>query len=185
MNFSNYPKQFQQRTVLNKNNYPSQIIPPFESKKPAQLKTWTLLVDSRDRNTSRFPTHSSYEYKLKTPYKDVLKVELISACVPSSDYVIHEFNNSLYIKELANTTTVYDHSDATNIVCDIGNYTILELAAHLQTKLIAEFPNSSYQVIYNSAKDNITIKASVLFQLYFNGGTRPYGEQTYKTVKTN
>jgi hypothetical protein len=57
----------------------------------------TIIVDSRQRNYSIYPTPSEYLIELMEPYRNVEKIELIAAMLPKTEYNITSENNLLVV----------------------------------------------------------------------------------------
>ena len=49
----------------------------------------TFTIDSRDRDTTKYPNSSTYQIRIPT-FKDVTSVELASAEIPLTGYVVNE-----------------------------------------------------------------------------------------------
>jgi len=190
MSFGKYPNQFNGKSMAASSKY-SDMIPPFESEEFQNTRKYILQVNSRDRNSIKWPNTAEYKYVLKKPYYDILKVELISACVPQSDYTIHEYNNCLYIREFSGTNllTEYDQDDTSilKVIIPVGKYTPTELASKIQEILNSSTYSLLYQylVFYNTKTDTISIGAKYTldansyegkFQLFFKGKNRAYNQ---------
>lgn len=57
----------------------------------------TLVIDSRRRNSTKYPGAGRYTFELEKEYRDVTQVELVSACLPNSGYNINTTNNMIYL----------------------------------------------------------------------------------------
>ena len=133
---------------------------------PKYLKTEYLVVDSRDRNTDEYPDPQDYIISLERDYKDVISVELISANIPKTQYLINNSNNKLYFDDGTGTVTA---------TIPIGNYTISELTAEIKTQMDAASGSKTYTVTSNSKTNKITIAVnSGTYSLIFNGGEENY-----------
>ena len=78
-------------------NYDNHIIKPPSIEREEQKRTFsTLIIDSRDRNYNIYPNANDYTIDLDEVYQDVLSIELVSAKVPFSNYLINSTNNILY-----------------------------------------------------------------------------------------
>lgn len=58
-----------------------------------------LAIDSKARDHTKYPNPNNYSLQLKTPYKDVTKMELKFALIPNSGYVINCANNCFYFQD--------------------------------------------------------------------------------------
>ena len=56
-----------------------------------------LVVDSRNRDKFKFPNSNKYTYHLSEEFKRVYEIELLHTMVPKSQYLINDYNNTLYI----------------------------------------------------------------------------------------
>lgn len=52
-----------------------------------------LLIDSRDRDKLYYPNSNNFKIELESPIKNVTKIELISAHIPTTYYNVNEFNS--------------------------------------------------------------------------------------------
>ena len=85
-----------------------------------------LVVDSSERNRDIHENPGQYTYNFIKGYKEVVKVQLVKANVPSSGYVVMSSNRVV--------TFTYDAVQY-SINLTIGNYTSDELAAELQLRM--------------------------------------------------
>ena len=200
----NYPNSFNITHKPNNTDYRNLIIQPAENKMEKSRRTYILLLDSRDRNTTKFPNPAQYTLDLKTPYKDIIEVELLSAFVPKSEYTItQDVNDTLYIK-MGNNAPVYNTSD--NIIVDMNNKYLAippennnnilsvvippgiytrdstnSLRNALETAL-NNHPNlSDFVVEYDTLTDKYTINntANTEFQLFFYARDENHGSYEY------
>jgi hypothetical protein len=133
------------------------------------LKTYHLVIDSRDRNTDSYPNNYNYQIDLDRTYTDIVSVELVSANIPKTEYLINSSNNLLHFND-----------DGTDYIATIeeGNYTISELTTAIKTAMDAT-GTSTFTVSSSSTTNKITILSSgSTFSLLFNGGSETYNETT-------
>ncbi len=104
------------------------IIAPDEYNKTLSkyIKEAYLFIDSRDRNTDLYDINR-YVMDLTKEYVSVINLELVSADIPNSSYVINENNNQLCFQETTGVDLV--------ATIPIGNYTLTTLAAQIQVEL--------------------------------------------------
>ena len=136
------------------------------------LKTYHLVIDSRDRNTTLYPNNYNYQIDLDRPYTDVVAVELVSANIPKTEYLINDSNNKIHFSD-----------DGTEYVATItnGNYTISTLVTAIKNAM-ETVGTSTFTVTNDSVTNKITIVSSgSTFSLLFNGGSETYGETTRTT----
>ena len=159
-------------------------IPPQPSsldlviEKPKQDKTskdYYLVIDSRDRNYDKHPSPSEYIVNFGTIYKDILSIELISAEIPHSGYVINTSNNVLHFQETLdqqNNNTYYE------AVIKPGNYSVDELKTEIQTKMI-DVGASEYTITVDTISRKFTIISDLQGGI-FNLGFRDQIQNIYK-----
>lgn len=119
-----------------------------------------IVVDSRERNISIFPSPNNYEINLLEDLKNVVHMSLITAEFPFDSYLINSNNNLLY---LAYNDLVY------SISIETGNYTEAELAAELTAKLNTTVNANDFIVEYIGIKDNFVFRCKHPFGLVFRG----------------
>lgn len=140
------------------------------------LKSFTLIINSQDRNTSAYPSNSSYQIDLDVIYKDIISVELISAIVPKTQYLLNSSNSTIYFNEGGSEISATVSS---------GNYTATALGTALGNAMTTS-GGQTYTVTPDSTTTNTyTISASGTFSLIFVGDTVTYNETTRTNYKTN
>jgi len=92
------------------------------------LRRTTIVVNSRDRNTIRYPDSNVFKFNLKRPLTNVYSIELMDGCVPG-----FFFNINLGW----NTFSFVEGSKPYTITLTPGLYTDTTLLAELQTQLNA------------------------------------------------
>ena len=118
---------------MNLNNFQVPVLQNYiEEKKCKDFKENLLVIDSRDRNTSKYPNPADYTIDLPRNYNCIHKVELVNSYVKGSTYnIIEGYNDTIYI-----TTT-----DPTGTNSNIGNYASTD----------SKYPNGIYcKEIYNT-----------------------------------
>ena len=134
-----------------------------------------LVVDSADRNHTKYPNPNNYSLKFKKVYKDVVTIELKSADIPNSGYIITSFNNKFYWQ---------DQSDQISaalchvVQIPVGNYTIAEIVANLQEEINDFNTGSTYTVAVDTHNNKVTItqsSGSGLFNILAAGDPEVYG----------
>ena len=117
-----------------------------------QVKRVTLLVDSRDRDYTKYPSPSQYVVNLSESLHNVSNGVLISAELPATYYVFSEVmrNTSLTvsINNVVKTVTIPD-----------GNYGFGTMATELEAVLSAAFPANTFGVVFKSATGKCSITA--------------------------
>lgn len=131
-----------------------------------------LLIDSKDRNYDLFPYPNNYILKLGTTYKDIYSIELISAILPKSNYVINSYNNTIIFNEGGSDITVSIES---------GNYTISTLLSTIKSAMDTA-GSLTYTLSNNTLNNKITISATGTFSLLFDGGEENYYDGETRTI---
>jgi hypothetical protein len=141
----------------------------------AAPRVYKYVIDSRDRNTSIYPTPSEYSVSLQEAIVNVAYIKLLLADVPFPRYLIHAGNNRLYVSETGNA------GDAVAITLAVGNYDGPGLATLMQTALTAGC-RATVSVAYSQATDSFTFTSTlkdkttngaVGFLITFQGPTTP------------
>lgn len=129
-----------------------------------------MVIDSRDRDTTLFPSPSKYEIQLDEEIEDVLAGELISAQVPFSSYLINQNNHRFVL--------TYDGGVASGVVeVETGDYTPVALAEELTaalTNLVQAAGVTTvapFEVVHDTRKDNFIVRAKAPFSLDFRPST--------------
>jgi hypothetical protein len=129
------------------------------------LKSIYLHIDSRDRNYNNNPNSNDYIIKLHNfKIRNVKSIELISAKIPKTEYLINSNNNKIHFQE---------NSIDYTIQLDYGNYTANTLATHLENKLNALGTSNSYTVNVNNSTGILDISrnsGSNSYSLLFSTG---------------
>lgn len=89
-------------------------------------QSYTFLVDSSDRDRTRFPSPSEYSIEFTIPFKNVIGLEVLDVSVPKTMYNIDSNNNLLYyyIHDISDTSNI-DTSNIYTSNIDTNNVTIL------------------------------------------------------------
>jgi len=82
-------------------NFNNTVLENYGGKnKCTNFKIVNVIIDSRDRNTSKYPDSANYTIDLPTTYKCVHKIELINIHVHGNPYnIVKNYNDTIYIKE--------------------------------------------------------------------------------------
>ena len=141
------------------------------------LKTYNLVIDSRDRNTVAYPDNFNYQIDLDTIYKDIVSVELVSANVPKSQYLINSSNNKIYFTD--------NGSAELTATIPIGNYTAATLATAIGTAMTTVATNT-FTVTNNTLTNTFTIAVNTgTYTLDFAGVSEVYGTTTRIRYREN
>jgi len=138
------------------------IIPPPENKDIFRKKR--LIIDSRDRNTTRYPNPNKYTIRIDEGLQDVVGIELAISDFPFNEYNITPNNNILHISiDPPGTNLTY-----TSVEIPPGKYDGTDLSTTLETEISTSFPNTSWNVQFNPNTSKITISSSTTpFSLNF------------------
>jgi hypothetical protein len=151
----------QGNNILNFNDkdyYNSAVIePPKEYMYYENDKKYTrIVIDSKDRG-AMFMNPNQYEIVLDDDINDVVSAQLVSADIPFSSYMINSSFNSTQIT----------FSNASHIITlDTGDYNVTDLAEHIEEKMNT-ISATTFQVSYNTRKDNYIIKSKSPFSINF------------------
>ena len=106
--FKNFPNDpnFLLPNNINLNNQSGEL-------NSSNLRTSIIVVDSRNRDVSKYPDANNYTYLLNESYRRVYEMEMLYAFIPRSQNLINNSNNILYLN-LDNTKI--------NLVIPAGNY---------------------------------------------------------------
>lgn len=108
------------------NNLPKGTTIDYKSK--GVKREHVVNIDSRARDHNKFSNPNSYRIQLKQPFKKIVKLELVTAEIPHTDFIVNEYNNKLDLIDNGNTVTV---------TLPMGDYDANELANQLKTSLDA------------------------------------------------
>ena len=142
-------------------------------------KEYFVVIDSRDRNYDLFSSTSQYEIELNNVYKDIVSIELISAEIPHSGYIINASNNEIHFIETNTQTSTNTYYTAT---IPQGNYTESELATTIGEQMTTA-GQSTYTVTVDTTSRKMSITSNLtggdnIFSLIFRGNTEKYEDNT-------
>lgn len=106
------------------------IKPEKKIKETSDFKVKYLLIDSRDRNYSKYPNSNDYKIMLNEPIKDVVEIELIQAHIPPTAYLVNNNNNKIYYYIGLTETDAYNSPMKTAIV-EVGNWDMTNIASRI------------------------------------------------------
>lgn len=147
-------------------------------------REFTIVVDSRDRNHDLYSAPNDYKINLKHDFYDVFTIELLTAEIPKSNYVINSNNNKFYFQELNSQVSGGTYYTAT---ITPGNYTASELVTQLKNALDAAGA-ATYTVTLNTTTNKYTITSDLagvdVFNVINAGDSENYGTQGTQTRTT-
>jgi hypothetical protein len=149
-----------------------------------------IVIDSRDRNHDSYANPNSYKVILEQPLYNVLSMELVSAEVPASQYLINLTNNTLYFQE---TNAQVMAEEYTTALVPVGNYTLVDLKAEIESVMGSASGTGavfSVDITTFSAQSKLSISSDIgggadIFNILFNGGTEKYEDKTRSIYKEN
>ena len=140
----------------------SSVIKPasnIDEKSKKEHKISKLILDSRHRNASIYPSASSFTLYTSEEFDDVISAELLNAHFPFSKTTVNTFNNKFSLTTFDSIGT----PEFVNVEIEIGNYTEAELAIELEISLNNASTSTSFQVIYSSRNNSFTFISPNLF----------------------
>lgn len=137
--------------------------------------TAILVINSFDRDITKYPHPSKYSINLKSEYRDIVAVELTSANFPNSGYVVDNNNNLLHFQD---TQEDIDGGNVRIAMIESGDWD-LENGTTLSTKIEEALNEASdsntYTVTIDINKRKFTITqdggGTGVFNLIFEGKT--------------
>lgn len=164
--FGPFPKSFNPSMQIVEPTYPQHIIQPPELNITTGRIPKRYVVDSCQRDCSKYPRTNEFVIDLEHDLRDVISIELIKGCLPYTGYIINENNNKLFFQETLGMTLVAE--------IPVGDYTPNELATALESAMNSAFGvSSNYTVTDNTATRKFTISSDLsggdnIFRLIFN-----------------
>lgn len=151
----------------------------LEKANKSLTKDYFVVIDSRDRNYDIFSSTSEYEIELNNIYKDIVSIELISAEIPHSGYIINASNNEIHFIETNTQISTNTYYTAT---IPQGNYTESELATTIGEQMTTA-GQSTYTVTVDTNSRKMSIASNLtggdnIFSLIFRGNTEKYEDTT-------
>lgn len=131
---------------------PAAEIAPDGRRPPAtfpERKVTTVVLDSRDRDYTKYPSSSEFALRLPETLHNVRAAKLVDAQVPSTFYVFSEARGT--------TALVVTHSTNRAVVAvGAGNYTASEMATELKLRLDQAFASTVPTVTWDVSLDATT-----------------------------
>lgn len=113
------PRQYREELIISPDDYIKNL--------QKQIIYEDIIIDSRDRNIDVNPQPNNYEIDLEKYLYNIISLELISADIPNTEYIINSDNNLLHFEETNNTELI--------ATIPIGNYSLTTLSNAIQTQL--------------------------------------------------
>ena len=142
------------------------------------LKTYNLVIDSRDRNTAAYPDNFNYQIDLDYIYKDIISIELVSANVPKTQYLINSSNNKIYFTD--------NGSAELTATIPVGNYTPSTLATAIGSAMTTVATNTFTATADETLTNKFTIAVNTgTYTIDFAGVSETYGTTTRIRYREN
>ena len=138
-----------------------------------------VAIGSRDRNIAIYSDPAKYVINLSQSYKQVTSIELVSADIPNTGYVVEETRNLLHFQD---TKQQEDNGSYYEVTLPVGNYSIdastgLSIRKNIEDQMNDASDGSVYSVSVNTYTNKITIEqvsGSGLLNLLFKGKEENY-----------
>lgn len=143
-------------------------------------QTFTIYSGDREQKDSTNP--NDYRVKLAQSYRGISHIELVSANIPKTGYIVNSTNN------IINFT---DSGGAPALIATLtpGNYTADELATEIDTQMTTSSAATGATDAYTVANNAKTSKFTIVqagggpFEMQFNGGTELFGPNSNTRAK--
>lgn len=156
-------KLFEEHAIIQPPDFKSVNIPK---------KKFKYIIDSRDRNTKRYPNPAKYTLNLDHNINDVIMIQIYLLDIPFNNYNITQYNNTLHI--LNKSSNKIDEYSITP-----GNYTPTTLVEALNTVLVNQATNIGIATLtYNEITEKIKIVANDSIELTFKSPTQKKYDDT-------
>jgi hypothetical protein len=120
-----------------------------------------VLVDSRQRDLYRDPNANMYRVGLNQLFENVCAVELVTAEIPHSEYIVTQRNNLLHFQESEDDICIAEIEE--------GNYSPELLRERLEQAMIeASQHDIIYRIRLDKLKNKYSIMSPALYPLQFN-----------------
>jgi len=154
---------------------PKELKQYYENEKYDMYFQEYIVVDSRDRNHDDYINPNNYRVDLERDVNDVIAIQLVSAEVPKSEYIINSSNNKIYFQE---TNAQVSGETFLTTTIPVGNYTISELKTEVENQMTST-GIATYTVTINAKTNTINISSDLsgvdLFNLLFQGDNEIHG----------
>lgn len=154
---------------------PEELKQYYENEKNDLYFQEYIVVDSRDRNHDDYANPNNYRVDLERDINDVISIQLVSAEVPKSEYVINASNNKIYFQE---TNAQVSGGTFLTATLDVGNYTITELKTEIENKMDA-VGTANYTVTIDTKTKTLNVSSDLsgvdLFNFLFKGDNEIHG----------
>jgi hypothetical protein len=155
-------KLFEEHAIIQPPDFKSVNIPKRKFK---------YIIDSRDRNTKRYPNPAKYTLNLDHNINDVIMIQIYLLDIPFNNYNITQYNNILHIfNKSLNITDEYSITP--------GNYTPQTLVEALNNVLVDNNNVGVATITYNEITEKITFMANGDIELIFKSPTQKKYDDT-------
>jgi hypothetical protein len=177
-NLNDAPKSMGQQLLIQKPKEFESLVNNAYKYNNNFIKRFNLVIDSRDRNTDDYPYAYKYQVDFDYIYKDIISIELVSANIPKTEYLINASNNKIYFSE--------NGGSELEATIPTGNYTPTTLSTAIKTAMETVGADTYTVTADETLTNKYTItKSSGTLELFFVGGTETYGTSTRTIYKTS
>lgn len=121
-------------------------------KAPLKSQSQTLLIDSRDRDLTKYPSANNYRVHLPKTIRNISSARLVSAEIPGTFYVFTQARENTTLRVTGNAVT---H----DVVIPDGNYTPTTIASTLESEINSAFSGDS--ITFSVAVSDTTNKTTI------------------------
>lgn len=122
------------------NHHDNIIIRPSPLVKDEQYIFHTLVIDSRDRDMSKYPNSNDYVIDLATTFRDIVSLELLNLVVAKGEETINKNNNTFTFAE---TQQQLDDKQYITVTIPSGQYDETSLLSALAQEMTAASTNGT------------------------------------------
>lgn len=125
------------------------VIRPSPKTSNEQYIYHTVVIDSRDRDYSRYPDSSNYVIELQNQFRDVVSLELVNLLVAKGESLINNNNNTFSFQE---SQSQVDEGSYLTATIPTGQYSAADLLTELgNTMTSASQTGTTYHVTQDSS----------------------------------
>lgn len=122
------------------NHHENIIIRPSPLVQDEQYIIHTLVIDSRDRDMSKYPNSNDYVIDLSSTFKDIVSLELLNLVVAKGEETINRNNNTFTFGE---SQQQLDDKRYTTVTVPSGQYDAASLSSALAQEMSAASTNAT------------------------------------------
>ena len=147
------------------------VIRPSPKTANEQYIYHTVVIDSRDRDYSKYSDSNDYVITLQNQFRDVVSLELVNLLVAKGESLINKNNNTFSFQETPTQVT-----SKTYVTADIpeGQYTAGDLLAAVGTAMTSSSQTGTTYTLSQDATGKAVINSAGNFFRVFNGDGTSY-----------